>query len=73
MKIRRHIAMVPDQVDGVRIDEKFLKEKFGDTADEGLVLGGLEVSDNVRAFIDYTPSTSCMRGSRRRTYTLTMS
>ena len=38
---------VSDFQDGVPISDKILQEMFGDTAEEGIILGGIEASENI--------------------------
>ena len=55
-KIRRMQGkVIPEVVRGVRLTDRFLVSKFGDQQDEGLVVGDIEVSDNVRAFLRMDP------------------
>ena len=53
--MRYHQQQDPEQARGVGISDGFLKGKFGDAADEGLVVGGLDVTDNVKAFLRLDP------------------
>ena len=56
-KVRDKVSgvKVPEELEGVPVADRLLQEKCGTPEVEGLVLGGLEVSDNVRAFLRLPP------------------
>ena len=47
---KQRIAL-PREVEGIPIHEEDLREKFGDWQEEGVILGGIEVSEAVRAYM----------------------
>ena len=48
-KLDRHPG-VPDVYQGITLGDEALQQQFGDPVDQPVILGGLEVSENVKAF-----------------------
>ena len=47
--------MLQDEVEGIPVTDEKLAERYGDTQAEGLILHGIQASENVKAFLALPP------------------
>ena len=50
-KLERHRPQIPGEISGIMLEESALRDTFGDPTQEVMILGGIQASDNIKAFL----------------------